>query len=400
VKLVIEGPADWTIDGDNNATLKRGKLVATVPKQAVGFTVVTPTARLVDLGTEFGVRVSDGGSTELLVLRGAVDASQDAPSGKPGDKNATNAGAKNGPKSTKSVHIRIEAGEAIRFEPGQASGTRFAADEKDFARLRRLANDAEDSLDAYAKTILASRPLAYWRLSDGYKEQARDSSGNGHHGRYTGSLQPRQPGVRKTSTNASVRLNGKFTQGSVVIEDLPIGPSFTLELWAKSATPDWNTHAWLASARVPNGFRISPATGGKMWDGRVYDASTTELTSVISEHRPPRIDDRFHFYAVTYDAAADTGRMYFDGEKVGERSPMLNDSKRASSAKITLTLGHDPQTWENRAGDGWIDEPAVFPRALSPDEVRSHYAAGMDTADSKATGSDAAGKATEPSTNN
>jgi hypothetical protein len=71
-KLLIEGPAEWSIDGDNQATLRAGKLVATVPSQAVGFLLETPTSRIVDLGTEFGVEVDRQGSTEVQVITGKV----------------------------------------------------------------------------------------------------------------------------------------------------------------------------------------------------------------------------------------------------------------------------------------------------------------------------------------
>jgi hypothetical protein len=71
-KLVIEGPADWSVDGDNCVSLRAGRLVAHVPQQAIGFTIETPTAKVVDLGTEFGVEVSKSGATDVQVLKGKV----------------------------------------------------------------------------------------------------------------------------------------------------------------------------------------------------------------------------------------------------------------------------------------------------------------------------------------
>ena len=71
-KLVVEGPAEWSIDGDNGATLHRGKLVARVPRRAVGFTIQTPASSVVDLGTEFALQVDDKGATEVQVLDGKV----------------------------------------------------------------------------------------------------------------------------------------------------------------------------------------------------------------------------------------------------------------------------------------------------------------------------------------
>jgi hypothetical protein len=72
VTLLIEGPAKWSIDGSNKATLKRGKLVAKVPANAIGFTVHTPDGDVVDLGTEFGVEVQPGQQVQVHVFRGKV----------------------------------------------------------------------------------------------------------------------------------------------------------------------------------------------------------------------------------------------------------------------------------------------------------------------------------------
>src|SRR6185436_1902405 len=52
--------------------LLEGTLAATVPPKAHGFAVSTPRARVVDLGTEFGVRVNVAGQTDVHVLQGEV----------------------------------------------------------------------------------------------------------------------------------------------------------------------------------------------------------------------------------------------------------------------------------------------------------------------------------------
>jgi hypothetical protein len=71
--LVVVGPADWSVDGQNRVSLRAGKLLARVPQQAIGFTVETPTAKIVDLGTEFDVEVSESGTTEVQVSKGKVE---------------------------------------------------------------------------------------------------------------------------------------------------------------------------------------------------------------------------------------------------------------------------------------------------------------------------------------
>ena len=71
--LFIEGPAEWTIDGDNRATLNQGRLIARVPEAALGFTLDTPAAQIVDLGTEFAVEVGAAGTAEVHVTKGEIN---------------------------------------------------------------------------------------------------------------------------------------------------------------------------------------------------------------------------------------------------------------------------------------------------------------------------------------
>ena len=96
-KVVIEGPAEFVVGGNavgnavpgvperhrgrslqddlaNSGYLKLGKLVARVEgENAQGFTIETPSARVEDFGTEFGVEVADNGASEVVVLSGEVD---------------------------------------------------------------------------------------------------------------------------------------------------------------------------------------------------------------------------------------------------------------------------------------------------------------------------------------
>ena len=70
--VILEGPVEFEIKGANEGALKNGKLRASVPPVAKGFAVDLPHGRLIDLGTEFGLHVHDGGSTEIFVYKGKV----------------------------------------------------------------------------------------------------------------------------------------------------------------------------------------------------------------------------------------------------------------------------------------------------------------------------------------
>lgn len=70
VQVVIEGPAVFSIEAYERMRLTYGKLYAKVPRQAVGFRVNTPGCGVIDLGTEFGVDVTDRGDTSVHLMKG------------------------------------------------------------------------------------------------------------------------------------------------------------------------------------------------------------------------------------------------------------------------------------------------------------------------------------------
>ena len=70
VEVVLEGPAKYRIVDSFVIALEYGRLYAHVAASGKGFTVETANARIVDLGTEFGVQAESGGHTELHVFRG------------------------------------------------------------------------------------------------------------------------------------------------------------------------------------------------------------------------------------------------------------------------------------------------------------------------------------------
>ncbi len=70
--LVVEGPANLTIENAWKAVLNSGKVRASVPEPAQGFVVDTPEYRATDLGTEFALSVTESEGSELHVIKGEV----------------------------------------------------------------------------------------------------------------------------------------------------------------------------------------------------------------------------------------------------------------------------------------------------------------------------------------
>jgi ferric-dicitrate binding protein FerR (iron transport regulator) len=74
-EVVMEAPATLELTHAMACKLVRGTLVADVPPSAIGFTVDTPDAKVVDYGTRFGVSTGEDGKYHVQVLEGLVEVS-------------------------------------------------------------------------------------------------------------------------------------------------------------------------------------------------------------------------------------------------------------------------------------------------------------------------------------
>ena len=69
-KVLLEAPAAFRLKSSNQMVLHQGQLFAYVPDFAQGFTVITPNSQVIDMGTEFGIRVELNGTSDLYMFKG------------------------------------------------------------------------------------------------------------------------------------------------------------------------------------------------------------------------------------------------------------------------------------------------------------------------------------------
>lgn len=74
VTVVLAGPSEFVVGELGSGRLDAGRLVATVPEQAIGFQVETTAATITDLSTQFGVVVGGQGAVSVHVIEGRVRA--------------------------------------------------------------------------------------------------------------------------------------------------------------------------------------------------------------------------------------------------------------------------------------------------------------------------------------
>lgn len=85
-EITLEAPATLEILDKMNARLVSGTLVANVPEQATGFTIDTKDAKVVDIGTRFGLSTDEDGKYLVHVIEGLVEVEH---KGEPGVKKIT-----------------------------------------------------------------------------------------------------------------------------------------------------------------------------------------------------------------------------------------------------------------------------------------------------------------------
>ncbi len=120
VEVVLESPATFELLHHNSIRLWQGTLAAEVDSDAIGFVVETPSQRVVDLGTRFGVHVAEDGSSEAHVFHGKVVCSE----------------VRNNQSET-STHL-LEAGQAIQVKGDGSPPVTLQTNESTFTRALKF----------------------------------------------------------------------------------------------------------------------------------------------------------------------------------------------------------------------------------------------------------------------
>ncbi len=69
-EVIIEAPAEFVLNSADDIALRSGRLFAHVPTRSQGFKVETPMATVIDLGTEFAIKVDYDGTSDVHLFKG------------------------------------------------------------------------------------------------------------------------------------------------------------------------------------------------------------------------------------------------------------------------------------------------------------------------------------------
>ena len=350
VVLLLESPARFDLRSATTLWLGEGNVSARVPDAALGFTVETPSASIVDLGTEFGVSAG-ARSSEVHVFKGAVLVKN---SSEPDSLRLTENRASR-------IDLQTHTPTGIEYQPG-----RF---------LRSL----EEPSSNYRDLIRQYDPVAYYRMritSDATR--LIDVSAQHLHGEIVPGAGQRASGPGKIG--AGLLLGGAATRSYAVVPDFPKAPGAALTVcaWVRAESrPRWASIA-------KNWAKDQGANyGGQFHFGLWHDEGSLEVhvhdvhgAEVGAREDQPLPLGEWHFVAFTLDGS--TLRLYRNGREVAA-TPCSGLTPSAPSA---LALGakldasgarperNTPGFW-----DGTLDELAVFHRPLGAAEILSLYEA-------------------------
>jgi hypothetical protein len=196
-RVLLEGPSVLELISGKSARLTSGKLTARVPAAAIGFEILSPQGKVIDLGTEFGI-ASDNRSTEVYVFEGKVEAH-------PADADRTG-----------DYTVNLTEHQSARIESGQV-------------KIRQIAPAAEES--RFVRTIVPapvivprSLELAFNRASaKGVKDLAGRGTGLTDRLPGTGALLPDRDSnlhlntdrsqLELTTTNSDLNTQYKLERG-------------------------------------------------------------------------------------------------------------------------------------------------------------------------------------------
>lgn len=338
--LLVEGPAEWTIDGDNEATLKRGKLVARIPKQAIGFTLETPTAKIVDLGTEFGVEVSKSSTTEVLVVKGRVDVNP--------------VGGSSAAASTK-----LQAGEGVQITAeGVHAKTNGALPDK-FKRLVEASN--QDASGPNAPSTPTTGLVAYYPFDGDTRDHATEYAANS--GKTADDLKIVGPSEFLVGqVGRGLRLTGGYGMAPIS-PDLQLPPTFTIE-------------AWIVAERLANDHQRLVLNWGRDELAYHFGIFGKQVKLFIGQKDSERVSigggelkiERWEHVAATADGRL--LRVYLNGIEVGSQP---YDGTLFVSTTEGLGLGDSAGAeLPSSRLHGAIDELAIWNVALSPEQIAFH----------------------------
>ena len=359
-RVTLEGPAVLEITSAWDGTLHRGTLKVSVPHEAIGFRISNPAVDVVDLGTEFTMIADGQGATEVLVLKGEVEAA---------------------PRATADQEtILLRERESRRFAASGVSGV----------------SDPERKFALFAQPLELDRfspagNFVHWSFdeADGRiaQAEARGAAPGAFDFRLESAVDAALAAARTTGTHErALRFDGMLF-AKAQFPGLSGATPHSIAFWARVPEDAQLSDAYSMVTWGLNSKKLGSRHVGINWNNRPEEGP---LGALRTDFRGGRAigttslrDGRWHHLTVVFAPGADDApvqvRQYVDGRL--ESSTITADtmhgeartSNREAMAALTdvlwlgCRLGVDGQKKARFRGE--LDELFVADRALEPNEI-------------------------------
>jgi len=363
--MIVAGPANISLTSAWEATCHEGRVRMRVPPAARGFKLHAPSTEIIDLGTEFGLEVTDR-EAHVEVFDGEIEFKH-----RGGEKRLVEGGA--------AWKLPIDGSESPT-QTGQAK----IPNQNDFESQTSELNRADFDRWTKHRDRLSRDPrlIAYYTFEQdgGHLPDLAATTSHNHDGaivlaepvdgRWPGlksGLEFRRPGAR-----VRVNIPGEFE-------------AFTFSAWVRIDSLDRQYNALF----LGDGYE----TGEPHW--QIDDQGRMMLSIMVDDSRPNRTNKRgrgfHHIYfsptmwdlsmsgqwlhlASTFDPSARKVSHFVNGALIHEEpitDEFLIEQLRIGNGDIgnwSQPFREDP-TWAIRNLNGMIDELAIFKQALSNEEI-------------------------------
>jgi hypothetical protein len=267
----------------------------------------------------------------------------------------------------------IDAGHTRDAPPSDAPVSRDGTRPADAVAGKDATSDAGS---LYRAAVLASGPLAYWRMGEApMAMSAFDETGHGHTGTYAACTLG-QPGAIQDDPNTAAGFNGLTSYVDVGNAfGFPDNQTFTVEAWIKPTLYDTSYHPIFvretedAAGLEGYGLVIAEMNGVGL-ERFVSGGRDTALVTTLPQAGV------YTYFVGTYDGTNLV--VYINGTV----SATTADSRVAVSTLNEAYIGgYDSTTSFTGPFDGTIDEVAVYDTALSRNQILTHYLAAMGIGD-------------------
>jgi hypothetical protein len=363
--FVVQGPAMVRFPKLEEPVVEHGWLWADTGGKGGELEIRTNALRFRDIGTRFGVRMRGDRRVELHVIKGVVEVQVR--------------------KTGKMAKVLPGTAGFVIAANGSMEDTPPAVDP--FPGLPALLK----SRPMYATTVMGQAPSGYWRLDEARVGDMANQMAGGSTGVCAQSVDPIVAGVRPAAgfrgfelENLGAYLPGVDIQSLLYRLDSPAGVSpkeGAVAFWFRR-DPDIDSAEVLWYAGVPEGGGLGPQDEMHAFlsdSGRVQFFMEAGKKDVLLSSPRSSTDGQWHHVVASWSRSA--VELYVDGKLAArdeEFRPARGDNLTGVNVRFGKTgSGPAPATRDLGYFRGWVDEIALWSRALTGTEVDLQFRAAV-----------------------